>query len=90
MKYVCIHVYLYIHIHRYVHMYILAVHGSPQINYYLKRFRLVTQQTCLLGDKADMSAVSHCTNVSSRHDRHVGYVTQQICFLWYMADMSGV
>ena len=42
----------------------------------------VTQQTCLLSDTADMSAV--------RHSRHVCCGTQQICLLCNTMDMSAV
>ena len=41
-----------------------------------------TQQTCLLCDTADMSAVSH--------SRHVCCVKQQTCLLCQAADMSAV
>ena len=42
----------------------------------------VTQQTCLLCDTADMSAVPH--------SKHVCRVTQQTCLLCHTADRSAV
>ena len=51
-----------------------AIHRSPRV--------AMRQQTCLMCDTADMSAVSHSRNVCC--------ATQQTCLLCHTADMSAM
>ena len=50
----------------------------------------MTQQTCLLSDTADMSAVAHRRHVCCVTQQTMSALSQQKCLLWDTADMSAV